>query len=76
MTEIAFEVVNLVGEEDTPNLFHGRLKSAGGSASIEAIGLLDVKVVANQASSQEEIQLCFYAQESMVACIVLLCCVR
>lgn len=49
VTEIAFEVVNLVVEEDTPNLFHGRLKSAGGSESIEAIYLLDVKVVANQA---------------------------
>lgn len=47
VAEIAFEVVNLVGEEDTPDLFHGRLKSAGGIGSIEAIYLLVVKVVAN-----------------------------
>lgn len=40
-------LTNLVGEEDTPNLFHGRLKSAGGSESTEANYLLDVKVVAN-----------------------------
>lgn len=43
-----FEVINLVGEESTPNLFHGRLKSAGGE-NIEAIYLLEVKIAANQA---------------------------
>ena len=47
VTEIAFEI-SLV-EEDTPNLLHGRLKSAGGSESTETVCLLDVKVVANQA---------------------------
>lgn len=49
MTETTFEVINLVGEETTPNLFHGRLKSAGGGETIEAIYLLEVKVAANQA---------------------------
>lgn len=49
MTETAFAVVNLVGGEDAPDLFYGTLKSAGRSASFEAIDLLDVKVVATQA---------------------------
>lgn len=44
---MTFEVINLVGEETTPNLFHG--KSAGGGENIEAIYLLEVKIAANQA---------------------------
>lgn len=47
VADIAFEVVNLVGEEDAPDLFHGRLKLAGGIESTEAIYLHVVKVVAN-----------------------------
>lgn len=49
MTETTFEVINLVGEETTPKLFHGRLKSAGGGENIEAVYLLEVKIAANQA---------------------------
>lgn len=46
---MTFEVINIVGEETTPNLFHGRLKSAGGGENIEAVYLLEVKIAENQA---------------------------
>lgn len=72
--QIAFEIICLVGEEDTPDLFQWSLKWAGGSESIEAIYLLDLKHVGIMLTSLEEIQLCFYIQKSNVVCIMFLSC--
>lgn len=74
MTETTFEVINLVGEETTPNLFQGRLKSAGGGENIEAIYLLEVKVAANQANFTRRNSALLLCTKKYGICIMLLSC--